>query len=252
MEKKEIYFVRNDSQKMISAFEKAQDTFKYFWRELYWEYRRIVPALDAAYVKVAFMQNMEGLDEPKVEHMWINDVNFDGEMIEGVLINKPDELTNVKDGDRVEIPLSQVSDWLFATNGKTYGGFTIQAFRSEMSEKERKNHDKAWGLNFGDYNDILLVYEQKEHPENLIEHPMSKNMKAKFVEFLEGNPEILTEKDKKGYSILHRETIAGNASTIEVLRQFNVDINDKTNSGKTAIDFARSLNWTHIIPLVEK
>ena len=250
MKNKEIFFARSDSQKMISAFEKAQDTFKYFWRELYWENRRIVPALDVAYVKVAFSQDVEGLDEPKVEHMWINNIYFDGEMVEGVLLNTPNELTNVKNGDRVEIPLSQVSDWLFSTRDKTYGGFTIQVLRSEMTEKERKEHDEAWGLDFGDYNDVLLVYEQKEHPENLIEHPMSKNMQANFAEYLKENLGILTEKDDKGYSILHRETIAGNASIIEVLRQFGIDINDKTDSGRTAMDFAKLLNWTHIMPLI--
>ena len=250
MKNKEIFFARSDSQKMISAFEKAQDTFKYFWRELYWENRRIVPALDVAYVKVAFSQYVEGLDEPKVEHMWINNIYFDGEMVEGVLLNTPNELTNVKNGDRVEIPLSQVSDWLFSTRDKTYGGFTIQVLRSEMTEKERKEHDEAWGLDFGDYNDVLLVYEQKEHPENLIEHPMSKNMQANFAEYLKENLGILTEKDDKGYSILHLETIAGNASIIEVLRQFGIDINDKTDSGRTAMDFAKLLNWTHIMPLI--
>ena len=31
-----------------------------------------------------------------------------------------------------------------------------------------KRQDKEWGLDFGDFNDILVVYEQKEHPENLI------------------------------------------------------------------------------------
>ncbi|WP_429827641.1 DUF2314 domain-containing protein, partial [Campylobacter concisus] len=28
---------------MQRAFEQARESFKYFWRELYWERRRIVP-----------------------------------------------------------------------------------------------------------------------------------------------------------------------------------------------------------------
>ena len=32
----------SESPEMISAFNKAQETFKYFWRELSWEYRRII------------------------------------------------------------------------------------------------------------------------------------------------------------------------------------------------------------------
>lgn len=250
MEQK-IFFSKHDDKKMIAAYIKAQDTFKYFWRELYWEHRRIVAALDVAYVKVAFSQHNDSDNEPIVEHMWIKNIGFDGNNIRGVLINDPNKLTNVANGDSVEIPLAQVSDWLFSIRGETYGGFTIQVIRSEMTSEERQKHDEAWGLNFGDCNDILLVYGQKEHPENLIEHPMSKNMKEKFATFLTENPDKLILKDDKGYSILHKETIAGNGSTIEVLKQFKVNIHDMTNSGKTAIDFARNLNWAHIIPLLE-
>ncbi|MFX8102449.1 DUF2314 domain-containing protein, partial [Acinetobacter baumannii] len=54
---------------MILAFESAKSTFKYFWRELYWEYRRIVPALELAYVKCAFIQEyLEDKNEPLIEY----------------------------------------------------------------------------------------------------------------------------------------------------------------------------------------
>jgi uncharacterized protein YegJ (DUF2314 family) len=252
MSEKKIFYSKTDNPAMIKAFEKARETFKYFWRELSWEYRRIVPALDMACVKVAFSENTEDADEPLVEHMWINEIDFNGEIITGTLINEPNELTNVQNGDSVEIPLSQVSDWLFASLGKTYGGFTIHAMRSEMNPKERTEHDEAWGLDFGDFNDILMVYEQKEHPENLIEHPMSRNMKDTLLDFLKQNPNELTSKDEPGYSFLHRETIAGNKTSVEVLKLAGADINAKTNNGKTALDFAKKLNWEYIIPLLEK
>jgi len=247
MEKTPIFFADGESQKMIEAFKKAQETFKYFWREISWEYRRIVPALDFACVKLAFIQEVNG--ENIVEHMWINDIDFDGENIKGTLVNEPTELTNVSNGDYVEIPRNQISDWLFATQDKTYGGYTIQAMRSEMNEAEREDHDKAWGLNFGDYNDILIVYEQKEKPENLIEHPMSKNMKQSLVNFVKSNPNELTAKDELGYTFLHRETIAGNSTSVEVLIASGADINAKTIHDKTALDFAKQLEWDHLIPL---
>ncbi|CAI3108170.1 hypothetical protein MWMV17_MWMV17_00502 [Acinetobacter calcoaceticus] len=64
---------KNESPEMILAFEKAISTFKYFWRELYWEYRRIVPALELAYVKCAFIQeNPEDKNQPLIEYMWID------------------------------------------------------------------------------------------------------------------------------------------------------------------------------------
>jgi uncharacterized protein YegJ (DUF2314 family) len=247
MENTPIFFADGESPKMIEAFQKAQETFKYFWRELSWEYRRIIPALDVACVKLAFTQEID--NETVVEHMWINDINFDGENIYGILVNDPGELTNVSNGDEAAIPISQISDWLFAIGGKTYGAFTIQAMRSEMSEDERDAHDEAWGLDFGDFNDILVVNEQKEKPENLIEHPMSKNMKESLIDFVKNNPEEVTQQDDLGYTFLHRETIAGNQTSVEVLLEYGADKNAKTESGKTPLDYAKELNWEHLIPL---
>lgn len=252
MAEQPIFYFEADNPEMIKAFQRAQETFKYMWRELSWEYRRIVPALDLACVKVAFMEKVAHQATPVVEHMWINEIAFDGDTISGVLINDPNELTNVKNGDVVEVPLAQISDWLFSSQGITYGGFTIQLHRSTMTPSEREEHDEAWGLNFGDYNDILLVYEQKKHPENLIEHPMSRNMKERLVTFLEEHPEEMTSQDEAGYTLLHRETIAGNSSSVEILLQQGADKNIKTAGGKTALDFARQLGWEHLLPLLEQ
>jgi uncharacterized protein YegJ (DUF2314 family) len=245
-----IFFASGESPKMIEAFKKAQDTFKFFWRELYWEYRRIIPALDLACVKVVFTQHVPGSEEPIVEHMWVNEVDFDGQNVSGNLINDPNEITDVNNGDHVKVSLSRISDWLFATEGKTYGGFTIQAMRSEMSKKELKEHDNAWGLDFGNFNEIFVVRDQNEKPENLIEHPMSKNMRESLIDFLKQNPNELISKDDFGHTFLHRETIAGNRTSIEVLKEAGVDITQKTGDGKTALDLARQLNWEHIIPLL--
>ncbi|WP_281232575.1 DUF2314 domain-containing protein [Flavobacterium gelatinilyticum] len=242
-----IFFADGESPKMIEAYQKAQETFKYFWRELSWEFRRIIPGLDVACVKLAFTQEID--NETIVEHMWINDIDFDGETIYGILVNDPNELTNVNNGDEVAIPINQISDWLFASQGKTYGGFTIHAMRSEMSDEEREGHDNAWGLDFGDFNDIHVVSDQNEKPENLIEHPMSKNMKESLVEFIKNNPNEVHAQDEAGYTFLHRETIAGNSTSVEVLLKNGADKNAKTASGKTASDFAKELKWEHLIPL---
>ncbi|WP_316633373.1 DUF2314 domain-containing protein [uncultured Flavobacterium sp.] len=247
MENTPIFFADGESPKMIEAYKKAQETFKYFWRELSWEYRRIVPGLDLACVKLAFTQEID--DETVVEHMWINDINFDGDTIYGTLVNQPNDLTNVNNGDEVKIPANQISDWLFASQGTTYGAFTIQAMRSEMSEYDREQHDEAWGLEFGDYNNILVVYDQKEKPENLIEHPMSKNMKESLIDFIKNNPEELNGKDELGYTFLHREAIAGNSTSVQILIESGADVNAKNINGKTASDFAKQLNWEHLIPL---
>ncbi|WP_025126085.1 DUF2314 domain-containing protein [Myroides odoratimimus] len=245
-----IFYAKGDDPILIEAYKKAQDTFKYFWRELSWEYRRIVPAFDMVSVKVAFTQEVEGEEEPVVEHMWIGDVDFDGDIIYGELLNQPNILTNIEEGEQIGVTLDQISDWMFISQGKSFGGFTVQAMRSVMTEEERKEHDEAWGLEFGDFNDVVYVYEQKEHPENLIEHPMSKNMKESLEKFLDENPDEVTNKDEAGYTFLHKEVIAGNLTSVEVLLAKGANKNEPNNEGKTPVDYAKQLNWENIIPVL--
>lgn len=272
MEDNPIFFADGANPKMLEAYQKAQQTFKYFWREQSWEYRRIIPALTVSCVKVAFSEDLPDSEFPAVEHMWINEIDFDGDTVRGYLINEPNQLTNIQVGDYVEVPLNEISDWLFAISPsvkkptglsklfsssseplpKTYGGFTIQAMRAEMSPEERESHDHAWQLDFGDFDDIQVVNGQKENPGNLTEHPMSINMREELIKFISQHPEELTQQDDRGYTLLHRETIAGNLSSVEVLLGAGADKNLKTAQGKTALDFARQLQWEHLIPTLEK
>ena len=219
-----IYFASNEEDYMQRAFEQARESFRYFWRELYWERHRVVPGLDFAMVKICFLDIVDG--EEVGEHMWINDVDFDGETI-----SKIDEM----------------SDWMFAVGGRAYGGFSVQAMRSRMQKGELKEHDKAWGLDFGDFNDILVVYEQKEHPENLTEHPMCKNVREKFEQYVKENPSIVTDTDEEGFTQLHREALAGNLALVNVLLANGADKNVRTKSGKTAADLAEHLGWKDIV-----
>nr|WP_230057515.1 DUF2314 domain-containing protein [Campylobacter suis] len=47
-----MFYIKSGEDKMQDAYEMACAMFGYFWRGLFWEYRRIVPALDAVCVKV--------------------------------------------------------------------------------------------------------------------------------------------------------------------------------------------------------
>ncbi|MDR2238381.1 MAG: DUF2314 domain-containing protein [Chryseobacterium sp.] len=271
MEKNSFIFTDGSDPKMIEAYRKAQETFKYFWREQSWEYRRIIPALNLSCVKAAFSQEDPETGEQIVEHMWINDIDFDGDTVSGYLINEPNKLTHIQAGDHFKIPLNEISDWLLAVAQpeqkpkglsklfsspapsfpKTYGGFTIHKMRADMSESERREHDDAWQLDFGDFNDIEIVNEQKEKPENLVEHPMSKNMKEKFVQFIQEYPDELTNIDENGLNLFHRETIAGNLTSVQAALDAGADKNIRSRNGKTALDYAKQLRWEHIIPVLE-
>ena len=244
-----IYFVSNDEDYMQRAFEQARESFKYFWRELYWERRRIAPMLDYAMVKICFLDVING--EEVGEHMWVNDVEFDGETIYGTLVNEPDSVQNVKVGDQISAKFIDMSDWLFAIGGRAYGGFSVQAMRSRMQKDELAEHDAAWGLDFGDYNDILVVFEQKEHPENLIEHPMSKNMRGQVEQYIKAHPSMVADTDELGFTQLHHEALAGNLTIVNLLLENGADKNARTKSGKTAAQLAKQIGWSEIAKVLK-
>ncbi|WP_335977983.1 YegJ family protein [Acinetobacter calcoaceticus] len=237
---------------MILAFDKAVSTFKYFWRELYWEYRRIIPALELAYVKCAFIQeNLEDKNQPLIEYMWIDQIGFDGSTISGTLLNEPYIIDNVQAGETVSLQFDSIVDWIFLSNGTVHGGFTIQEYRKTLNAVDRKEYDEAWGIDFGNPDEIFLVYDQKDCPENLDEHPMCKNILDQFINIINTDPRIITEKDESGNQLLHREVLAGNYLFVREILSSNVNKLVMNNQSMTPLDLAHKMGWNNIVNLLK-
>ena len=96
-----------------------------------------------------------------------------------------------------------------------------------------------------------MAYQQEENEENLIEHPMSKAMEEPARDYFTGNLDVVKAADENGVTRLHTETIAGNKTAVDILLELGADKNAKTNTGKTALDFAIALNWSHLIPVLQ-
>ena len=244
-----IFNAENSDPAMHRAIQSARHNFKYFWREIVWDNRRIVPALEIYAAKIAFSENING--EEVGEHMWVGNLFFDGTTLYGTLFNDPERLTQLHSGDNIAVPLSQLSDWLFVCDGVVHGGFTIQALRAQMSEAERQEHDAAWGINFGDSEQIWLVQGQETQPENLIEHPMCRNGIQMLAEHLaqEDSSEIDAIGEDGQTMLLQRESIAGNGLAVKLLLERGADATLKDEAGNTAADYARIIQWEHILPL---
>lgn len=250
---------------MQRAYEQARGTFRYFWREVAWERRRIIPGLDVACVKAPFSdgkQRSTPQDGPEVEQMWLGEVDFDGHTVSGVLLNSPNWLTSIEAGDAVRVPLSQITDWMYAISGEVYGAYTVNLMRSRMARGERKEHDDAWGLKFGDPQKIRLVPEPKKSggllkslfggrsEAEIGEHPMSENMAPSLKEQLAADPTMLNSKDENGWTLLHQEALAGSAPTVQVLLDCGADVNAVTAQGATPLQLAKSLGWDKVVALL--
>ncbi|MCX6852352.1 MAG: DUF2314 domain-containing protein [Verrucomicrobia bacterium] len=255
-------FDANDPQ-MQQAYRSAQDTFRYFWRELAWERRRIVPGLDMAMVKLPFTDGPRTDGKSEYEHMWVGDIGFDGDSVSGTLLNAPNWLTSVRKGDAVSVPFSHITDWMMTADGRAYGGHTVNLMRARMDRSARSQHDQAWGLDFGDPADIQIEIQRqpkakkgllaslfgKSAPKEILtfcDHPMCVNMLPKVEAQLKADPGIARSIDDQGWSLLHHEALAGNLGITTLLLRYGADPSARTPSGYTAGDLARKIGWLEL------
>lgn len=257
MSESRITMVDDDDPEMQAAYEQARSTFRYFWREVSWERRRIVPGLDLAAVKAPFSDGAQAAPKgnPSVEQMWMGDIDFDGRTVHGSLLNSPNWLRTVKAGDAVSIPLGRITDWMYAIGGEVYGAFTVQAIRAGMDPRERKEHDSAWGLSFGNPSKVRVV---PEGPNWFAsggadgEHPMSEAMGPSLKEQLDGDPSMVRSRDERGWTFLHQLSLAGSAAAVRLLLEAGADPNAKAHDGTMPLQLARSLKWQRVIDLLTK
>lgn len=264
-----VYYVEGDDEGMAQAGALARRTFKFLWRELSWEYRRIIPALEMFAVKVPFENEDRHDGEPECEHMWIDEIEFDGDEVRGTLLNEAQRIESLTAGTSVSTPLEDIGDWMYSTGGKVYGAFTVNYMRAKMPPRERSAHDRAWGLKFGNPETIKVapgrrqrrgfvnrLFASEPEPPSLeelerTEHPASENMAAKIEETLTSNPSTVIDVDDDGWSMLHRESLAGNLTPVKILVAHGADCALKTPSGYTALDLARKMGWPLVVEHLE-
>ncbi len=228
-----------DDAQMVAASQQARDTFRDFFKLIASDFNRLLPALQTAVVKAMFSDS----DEAGVEHMWVDEVRFDGVSIHGILRGTPSWLKSVKGGEKVSFKLDQLSDWLIVMGDKVYGGYTIQAIRAKMNERDRANHDQAWGLNFPSPETVLVPGEETYADDMLA---------SVIAEQIDKDPSKLKQSFEGGRTILHQEALYGRAACVKVLLDRGASKEAKCDRGWTALDYAKSLQWGEVIVLLER
>jgi uncharacterized protein YegJ (DUF2314 family) len=258
-----VFYAKSEDHEMEQAVARAPGSFKYLWRELTWEYRRIVPALELSAIKAAFKDP----EDDAVEHMWLSNIEFDGEVISATLLNSPNEVTSVKEGDQITLQKDQIEDWMYVIDGRVYGGFTIQVLRARMSSAERRGHDDAWGFSFAEPSRVDVVPNWQEKGKKKLlgrlfaggepppgdpdaEHPMSENMANGLAEAIGKDRQAFFELGPVGLNTLHSLALGGSAACIRVLLEEGADPQMKTRSGRTAIELATMMEWPRVVELL--
>ena len=119
--------------KMNAAIDKARSTVQTF-----------IAALNAPKPdQSSFTVKMPFVDGEKVEHMWLNNVNYDGTHFHGTVNNDPESVHNVKIGQRVTVAPKDISDWMYIDNRKLVGGWSVRVLRDGLPPDERAEFEKS-------------------------------------------------------------------------------------------------------------
>ncbi|QEF98260.1 Ankyrin repeats (3 copies) [Stieleria maiorica] len=234
-----IYHLGDDPE-MLRASARARETFRHFFHCVSEDFNRIVPACELACVKTAFCDDFADPDSD-LEHMWIEQVDFDGVNLTGVLINSPNKLRSAQAGDDVEFPLSRLDDWLCVIDDVVYGGFTIQVIRSRMDVDERQRHDQAWELSFPE-PETVNVPSTCDAFEEMIASALADQIATA--------PSTVDEVFDGGRTLLHMASLFGREKSVHVLLQNKADVDAICDRGWTAYDYAQSLGWTDVMKLL--
>jgi uncharacterized protein YegJ (DUF2314 family) len=69
-------------------------------------------------------------DEGRVEWMWADVVSFKGDLLRGTLANDPEVLKSLHDGQKVQVELADVADYVHYKNGSARaGGYSIEVMK---------------------------------------------------------------------------------------------------------------------------
>jgi uncharacterized protein YegJ (DUF2314 family) len=127
--------ITDDNRAMAQAVQKARKTQDKF-----------ISALRSPMAnQIRFAVKKPFIEGDKVEHIWVNELRFDGQLLHGKVDNEPVDLKGVRLGDAVSVKPEEISDWMYVQDGRLVGGYTVRCVSRDLPRQQRKQFEKAAG-----------------------------------------------------------------------------------------------------------
>jgi uncharacterized protein YegJ (DUF2314 family) len=119
----------NSDARMNAAIEAARASLPMFLQEF---------ATARADQRGAFSVKV-GLATPEGgrEHIWVNNLRYEGDDLVGDIANYPYYLPNLVLGSRIVIAVEDISDWTFESPQGLYGAYTTRVMVEDMAPQEQ-------------------------------------------------------------------------------------------------------------------
>src|SRR5207248_9378684 len=120
-----VVYVAADNPRMKAAVAEARRRWPEFIAAFEGRHRVARGASDGVFsAKAAFR------DGEREEFMWVKVTAIENDVVFGTLDNEPGVVKNVRLGQRVKFPLSELNDWIYRQGKDLRGVFTIAAVRA--------------------------------------------------------------------------------------------------------------------------
>jgi ankyrin repeat protein len=93
------------------------------------------------------------------------------------------------------------------------------------------------------------IYEELSIAEKE-EHPMCVNMIPSVNAMLVQAPSVISDSDEDGWTMVHRDALAGNASVVDLLVKAGADAHKKNSNGHSAYDLASMAKWPLVLDAI--
>jgi uncharacterized protein YegJ (DUF2314 family) len=137
-----MQFVSTNDEVMNAAIQRAKETLPLFIAEL----MNPKPTQTSFSVKAMIPYGIRD----NSEHIWLDDVSFDGSTLMGKLANDPVYAKGFHFHDTLTIKPDYVSDWMIVDNDRLLGGFTLHVLIRNMTIEEKNKYQVASGYAVGE------------------------------------------------------------------------------------------------------
>ncbi len=127
-----VISVADDDPEMVAAIAKARDSLPQFWQVF--DKRERGESDFSLKVKIT--------DTRGTEHFWATDIERRDGKTMGTINNDPNTVASVKFGDRIEIPETDITDWLYMRDRKMVGNRTLIPLFKTMPAKEVETYKR--------------------------------------------------------------------------------------------------------------
>jgi len=190
-----LVMVNDDNQLMKDAIKQAKETltdYLLFFKD--------APLNTSNHRVKALFSDANG-----DEHIWLVNISHNGNSISGQVGNTPGVVSCVSDGEKVSVPLEQITDWAFEAEGLQYGNYTVYALFENMDPAEVEQYVEGYGFTQNpletpnaSFDELIMDLPEPtgEDIENAVgnllsvEAKLDEELQKRIAEFFEGeNPD---------------------------------------------------------------